>query len=441
MPQSAGLGNHVENKDEIVCNSFDLFSNGTIEKAMSRGYEQEVYLSTHLHDEGPFEFFIPASSDYILLPHTRLHIQGKIQTGAGADPANDAVYSVCNLFPHALFKQVDVHIGGCNTSSQDGLYPYKAFFETFFSYSETSKNSHLTSCSGWYPDTVNTQDALDDTNEGYENRRLLVAPGTTFDFCIPIHADVLQSPRLIPPQTPIKIVLSRMNDNFSLMAAAGANLKIHLSAISLFIKKIIPTEAVGLLYKNHLEKKEVILPFSRSIIKRESVAAGTTNVFIPLFNGQLPRQILLTFVNSLRLDGRKNLNPFHFHHANVNFVNLRINGMSEPGRPYTPDFENGLVSREIRALYDNTGVLTSDTGFEVTKGEFLNGKTFFAWDLTPDRCNGFHIHEKKIGKSVDIDIKFSAALDAAINVLIYATYETHIKLLNGQTIEANFING
>lgn len=441
MPHSVGLGNHVENQDEIVSNSFDLFSAGSVEKAMGSGYEQEIQLTTHLNDDGPFEFVIPPSSDYIFFPHTRLYIQGKIVTAAGANPVAATAYSTCNLFPQALFKQVDVHVGGCNTSSQDGLYPYKAYFETLFSYSESTKKSHLASCSGWATDTVGQMDTIGAGNTGYTARRNHVAPGKTFDFCVPIHADVLHCPKLIPPQTPIKINLFRMNDNFSLMSAAAEDLKIKLTHMSLFIRKIIPTEAIGLLYKNNLEKKEVILPFSRSILKRETVAAGSTNVHFPLFNGELPRQILLTFVNSQRLDGRKNLNPFQFEHSGVNYVNLRINGMSEPGRPFTPDFENEIVSRELRALYDNTGVLTSDSGFDISKDAFVNGQTFFAWDLTPDHCNGFHIHDKKAGKIVDVDIRFSEGLEAAINVLVYATYETRIKLLNGVAIEANFING
>ena len=115
--------------------------------------------------------------------------------------------------------------------------------------------------------------------------------------------------------------------------------------------------------------------------------------------------------------------------------------MSEPAKPYEPDFANGLFTRELRALYDNTGILNGDSGFAISRQEFAKGKTFFAWDLTPDLCNGHHIHDKKIGKTIDLDIAFSEGLAAPINILIYATYETEIKLLAGQVIESNFING
>lgn len=441
VTSTVGLGNHIENKDEIVSHSFDIFSSGTIEKAMERGYECEIRTTTSVTNEGPYEFIIPPSSDYIYLPQTRLQIQGKITTAAGANPADDVAYSTANLFPQTLFRQVDVHVGGMNTAAQDGLYAYKAFFETLFSYSSVSKNSHLKSCSGWVDDTAGQHDTLAGGNTGYTGRRAFVAPATTFDFCIPLHADIFQCGKLVPPRTQIKIVLYRNNDLFSLMSANAADLKINIKHLSLFIRRILPNETLGKLYDSQLEKKEVILPFSRSILKRDTVATGTTNVHLPLFNGEMPRQILMAMVDSTRLDGSKSLNPFKFGHFNVRHVNLRINGMSEPGRPYEPDFTNHLIARELRALYDNTGILTGDSGFAITRSDFEQGKTFFAWDLTPDHCNGYHIHEKKIGKTIDLDLVFNEALPNNINVLIYATYETHIKLLNGMTIEANFVNG
>lgn len=440
MPSNIGLGNHVENKNELVSHNFDIFSSGSVEKAMSRGYEQEIHTNAAVTSDGPFEFYIPPTADYIFLPHTRLYVRGKIsRVDATATAAID--YSIVNLFPHALFRQVDVSISGLNTSSQDFLYPYKAFFETLFSYSDHAKKSHLKGCSGWIVDTPSNQDVIGDGNNGYKERKELVKDGREFDFCVPLHADILQCAKLVPPNTSLKINLSRMNDAFSLMCAAGTEIKIEISHLSLFIRKIIPTEYIRGLYDSTLDKKPVILPFSRSIIKRESIAQNSSNVHLTLFNGELPRQILICFVRSDRLDGRKQLNPFKFDHFSVRYINLRVNGMSEPCKPYEPNFENGRISRELRALYDNTGILTGDTGYGITRSEFLNGLTFFAWDTTADHCNGFHNHEKKMGRSVDLDVAFTTALESPVNILIYATYETSIKLLNGQVIEASFVNG
>ncbi len=64
----------------------------------------------------------------------------------------------------------------------------------------------------------------------------------------------------------------------------------------------------------------------------------------------------------------------------------------------------------------------------------------FAWDLTPDSCNGWHLHEQENGKTVDQDLQFSVALPDAANVVIYATYETGIRISKDGIVTSNFIN-
>lgn len=73
-----------------------------------------------------------------------------------------------------------------------------------------------------------------------------------------------------------------------------------------------------------------------------------------LFNGELPRQILIGFIRQDRVNGTRTVNPFKFEHFDLSYLNLRINGMSCPVKPYTPDFGAEIIARELRALYDNT---------------------------------------------------------------------------------------
>ena len=83
-----------------------------------------------------------------------------------------------------------------------------------------------------------------------------------------------------------------------------------------------------------------------------------------IINGTLPRQILIGFLKADALNGSYSLNPFNFQHFDCNFIALRVNGLQIPGKRYRPDFENKLVRRELRALYDNIGLSdpTDDSG-------------------------------------------------------------------------------
>ena len=77
--------------------------------------------------------------------------------------SEDVNFSTANLFPHALFSQIDLEIDGVNLSSQDNLYPYKAYLETLLTYGHDAKISHLTTShfakdsAGYFDDVEKTR--------------------------------------------------------------------------------------------------------------------------------------------------------------------------------------------------------------------------------------------------------------------------------------------
>lgn len=433
-----GVGNIITNQGEGMAHNFDFFQGDMIEKSMGRGYEQEIRPTTTLTNEGPYEFFIPPSNEYIFLPLTRLYIKMKVTRNDGTNLPAATNFSVANLLPHTLFKQIDVEIGGVNTSSQDQMYPYKAYLETLLSYPDMD-GGHLPSCSGYIMDDPRRFDAQE--NSAYELRRVGLVASATMDFCIPLHCDILQSVKVIPGNTSMKFTLSRNTDAFSFIAPDDADLKINILALKLYIRKITPTPTIKQMHLATFEKTDAYLPFSRSVIKKHLINAGATNISLGgIFKGILPRQILVALIKSTRIDGRIEENPFKFDHYTANYINLRIDGQNCPPVPFQPNFTNGLITRELRALYDNIGVLTSTNGPGITRGMYNNGYTLFAWDLTPDGCNGWHIHEQENGKTVDLDLQFEAAIPDAVNVVIYATYETGIRINKEGVATANFIH-
>ena len=433
-----GVGNIVVNQDEGMAHNFDFFTGNTIEKSMSRGFEQEIRPTTAVTNEGPYEFFIPQSNDYIFLPLTRLYVKVRLTTSLGANLPVNTDFNVANLLPHSLFKQVDVEVGGLNTSSQDQMYPYKAYLETFLTYPEAN-GTHLSSCAGYFIDTPNRFDVLE--NEATEPRIGGLDTNNDKDYCIPLHCDILQSVKVLPGFATLKFNLIRNNDAFSLICNEDTDIKINITGLKMFIRKISPTESIRKLHMTAFEKNEAFLPFSRSVIKKHLINNGITNLSLGgIFKGVLPRQILIGFVKSTRIDGRKTENPFKFDHYDIGYLNLKIDGQNCPPTPYQPNFESGLITRELRALYDNVGVLTSSSGCEISRHMFKNGYTLFAWDLTPDVCNGWHIHEEEGGKTVDLDVSFREPIPHPANIIIYATYESGIKIGRDSVTAVNFVN-
>ena len=85
-------------------------------------------------------FLEVTSTHYYLLLVYMEHVKSSKKNGSLLPEDSD--YSIVNLFPHALFSQVDLEIDGVNLSSHDNLYPYKAYLETLLSYGSDAKSSY-----------------------------------------------------------------------------------------------------------------------------------------------------------------------------------------------------------------------------------------------------------------------------------------------------------
>lgn len=173
-----------------------------------------------------------------------------------------------------------------------------------------------------------------------------------------------------------------------------------------------------------------MFPITKSLCKKYTVPAGLSSANQPnIINGLLPRQIVVGFVKADALNGDYKLNPFNFDHFDCNFIALRVNGLQIPAKGFRPHFEKKLVRRELRSLYDNIGVndASDDTGCNLNVEDFIGGFTLFSFDLTADKCNGFHIHESVAG-IVDLEILFDKPLKEAITVLCYTAHESIIAI-------------
>ena len=209
-----------------------------------------------LFSSGPFEFSIPATTDYTLLPLTRLHGTCQIVHKDGSIVSDDVDFSTVNLFPHTLFSQLDFEIDGVNLPSNDNLYPYKAYLETLLTYGHDAKNSHL-STSHFVKDTAHNFENGLQGNKGYITRRKDVIGSRVFDFSIIPHIDFFQTSRVLPSNIPMKLKLTRSSDSFSILShnSINSDLCVKIHSLSLFVYRVHPTEEVRYLHNKIFSKK------------------------------------------------------------------------------------------------------------------------------------------------------------------------------------------
>ena len=391
-----------------------------------------MYFLFH-YSSGPFEIVCPASaSEFTALPLTRLHGVCQILNKDGSLVENEN-FSVCNLFAHSIFSQIDLEIDSQNLTVSDHLYPYKAYLETLLSYGNDAKKSHLTT-SIFSQDTAYCYDETEGLNIGYNTRKKVVQNSKLFDFCISPHIDFFQTPRYLLPGISFKLKLSRSKDAFSIISKAGKEFIVKIHHLSLFVHRVQASESVQKSFELSLSRKNALYPITRSHCKKITIPSGISNANTPnLIHGMLPRQLVLAFTYSESTTGKYELNPFRFQHFDCNFLAIRVEGQQFPAKAFRPDFKNKLVQREVRALYDNIGVLTENHGCLLDIDDYCGGAAIFVFDLCHQRTNGEHNHQMKTG-NVDLEISFSKPLPEAISIICYSSFDSIVSITKERNV-------
>ena len=429
MADKVGLGTFITDQSELTTSGLDVFSVPPVDSVLKNGRTVYYYPTTSITNAGPYEFNITRDPDsFIHLPMCRLEGCVEVVKEDGSAFAAADTVGVVNLFPQTLFKQVECQINGtevCDLSTP--TYSYKSFLETHLTYSDAAKNSHL-QCSMYEKDTVGKEETLDlVANKGAKSRAEKTR-GHKFYFSNIIHSDFFQSEKYLIPNTDIKLKFVRNEDTFSLLGPKATKCKIVVHNLRLAVRKITVDPSVQSSIESQLAVTPAIYNITRSNIRTFQIPTGTTSLEIPnVIQGNLPRSIHIGFVSNEGFNGDQDKNPFYFNHNNVNNFNIKINGVPVCPTPFQPDFSTNNYVREYRWFLDNLGIHHENETNGISLEEYKTNSCFWNFDLTPDLCNSFHLHETKTG-SIDVTVGFSTAPAKPIYMLVYACYNSSIAI-------------
>jgi hypothetical protein len=418
----------------------DLFQPMAKEVGLRGGREVILQPTSMSSSSGPFEFIFPShGGQYVQLSHTRLYGVCRIVKADGTNLAAAAPVSIVNMFPASLWKAIEVEVNGNVVSDLSSAHAHlKAYLETILSYGHDAQNTHLRAAM-FQMDTVNQFDAPFDSpadapenlalvrNVAAQTRQLVMKKSGKFDFMIPLSSDFLMSDRLLPPGVELKIRLIRNQDSLSIMSMEdNAAYTVVIDKLRLHMRLI---ELSPTLMHKHLSEwktRPVLMPINRTVIRQYHISQGHASINIPsLFIGRLPKTVIVGMTTSKAYNGNFAKNPFNFQHFGCNYACLKVNGETVPSEPYTPDFASNLFIREYRALFENTGIHHDNLGNAVSRGMFAGGVFLQVYDLSPDKCNGYHFHQPQTG-NVEMTIGFSTELAEPITCIVYASYDAQV---------------
>lgn len=429
-------------KDSPPCvkSELDLFTVPPTQTVIESGKFVEYHPLSNIRDGGPIEFNISGNGEeYMDLAASYLHVKAKVLKADGTVLPEKEPVSAVNLFLHSLFSQVDVSLNERNISSASNTYPYRAYIETLLNYGEDAKKSLLT-CEAFFKDENPEKIDADaeDAHAGLKTRHKLIEKSHVVDMIGQLHCDIFQQNRLLLNLVDVKIKMVRSKPAFCLTSTkAEAEYKIILEHASMFIRKVKVSPGVSLGHAKALEKSTAKYPIDRILCKTYSVSPGSwsfmqDNVFL----GHMPKRVIIACVENGAMNGQYGKNPFLFAHHNVSFLSIYVDGQPVPCKPLELNFKK---NNYVRAYYSLFGGFERDKGIYLTQEEYAKGHVLYAFDLTPDMCDGSHFNLQHQG-NLRVEMKFSEAVGRTLSVLIYAEFQNAIEITKTRHVLCDFAN-
>lgn len=317
-------------------------------------------------------------------------------------------------------------------------YAYKSYLETIFSFGSDASSTHLKS-SYFEMDTPDNYEKGEADNTGAKNRSLVV--DHPLHFSIPLHADVFQISRYLPPHTVVKVILSRQRDEFSLFSLEeDTDYMIEFQQLRIRAKYINANQA-------HMNKQTdkmsrnlgALYPIQRTVIKTSVINKASTTFQWDNLLSSIPTCLVIGMVDSDSYNGMLSKNSFLFKHNGVKDFKLVIDGHRTPvGYPLTTWTEGSTWHPWYNQLTE--AVLgQQNAGNCITPEHFIGGSTLFVFDMTPDNCLSFHRHEQRLGQ-VNALMEFSAELAKPTTVIAMAIYQDEISLFANKQVVSSGIN-
>ena len=417
---------------ECVHSGLDLFQTPGLQTSVQSGTYVE-YRPLAALDEGPIEFSIKGSANYLDLANTFLKVKAKITQPDGTDlPAAANVVPV-NLLLHSLFSDVNVFLNGVQITSPSGAYAYQAYIQTLLSYSPAVKESQLESAF-FYADTAGHFNEVEgERNKGMVKRKALSAESKTLDMMGRLHSDIFHQGKYLLNYLDVRVKLSRSKDSFLLTCARdGGNYppyKVKIIEAGLYVRSIEVSPVIALAHAATLEKANAVYPMTKTIMRVFSAAQGSLSLSLDnLFMEKLPNRVVMSFIRGDSFNGHFGLSAFEFPHCDVNYLTLYHQGKEIPSKALRPDFPNRQYTRAFMSMFHAVNSTWGEHTSGITLDDYANGYTLFCFDLTPSLTHCDAAVELAKSGPLQLEVRFGTALPRPTNLIVLAEMDGSIEI-------------
>lgn len=421
---------------ECVKTELDLFTVPYTQTSLEKSTFLEIPPVSAITETGPLEFYISSSGeDYLDLNDSYLSLRVKITNPDGSDLPAAADVGFINYPGCTLFSQVDIMLGDRLISQSSNTYPYRGIIECLLNYSKDTLDTQFSTglfCkdTGSHMNVTTIQGA----NTGLLERGSYTGASRTVELIAPIHSDLFFQEKLLLNGVDISLKFIRSKDAFALMTAADTLYRVKIVSASIFVKKVTVAPPVRLAHSRALQHTNAKYALDRVALKTFSIPAGTRVCNQEnLYMGQLPKFMVLCFVDNEGYTGSYARNPFNFEHYDLEYLSISADGQSHPSRPFQPSFQYGLYTREYYHMIQTTGRHLKDRPLAVTRRDFGNGYSMFCINLEPDEgCSG-NVSLIRTG-NVRLEARFRVPLPRTVTLICYSVFDSVLEISNQRQV-------
>ena len=399
-----------------------------------------------LSNRSTIEFLVPPSQiNYIDLKKSRLCVSVQLVDAKNQTLSKEAVYPLprnkqdgspfsdeeiaehekgracpTNLLLSSMFNQVDVTLNQDAVARTVGSnYPYKAMIDTLLYRGSYQLEKTLLAGEFFikesYPGDFDRNISVFAEADRYTDGAILHLEG-------PVHNDIFALDKCIPSNIEVKVKLFQSQDSFRINAATpDGEFKLNIMDASLRICYLHLTPEQTIQNETMLTKSPAIYHYKRSDLKVFQLAKGSyTATFENIYN-TCPLETVIAFVPSLGYSGSFTENPFNFKNYDVNFIEMCLDNVSQPGVALMPNFALKNYTEAYLRLIDSS---LENQQLGIHFDEFPQGYALFRFELTPKPKKG----------NIRISLRFAEALPEGVSMILYSKFQSQFEITDSRNV-------
>ena len=365
--------------EEVQYEDLSLFQPKQVETASQKVSWTHYRPSNQWTEGSVIEFNIDGSStSYLDLRQTLLYVKLKIIKTDGSNIVKDELVGLTNAPLHTLFSQVDLKIQQHPVSEIGNNYAYKGYMDTLL---DTAYKPELNKQCFVKDDSDVDDPSPKGTNGGLFIRSTLTTESQEVDLIGHLALDMCQQERALLNGVPVHLKLWQNADSFRLMSPTP-DFKVKITDVYLKVALVKVNPAVLLSQAGVLKDTQALYPYTKSMIKSYAMSQGQYSFTVDdLFQGDIPKRLLVGVVSSSAHHGNYKKNPYNFQHYNCNYIGFFVDGQSVPTDPLQPNYKgNNFID-----VYDRLYPDTRQRAEVITRREFKDGYCLYVFNIDGDQ--------------------------------------------------------